>query len=69
MYGNCGGVYGLFPTNHVNIVVPLPDEEIDENAVAAQRETVEPEAQVYKAQVLYEFKAETEADLNLQVFF
>jgi hypothetical protein len=76
LYGQCAGYEGMFPSNFVNIVVPLQEESLDDQN---QPEDLPPVSE-YKprtnhssaqdfptAEALYQFDAETESDLNLRV--
>lgn len=69
----------MFPSNYVNVVVPLADvvEEIvpeptyspinvEQNS---NRVSIEQNFVNYYASINYDFNAETESDLNLQVHY
>lgn len=58
--GSCGGMEGMFPTNFVNVVVPLPDE------TAGNVQTQQSDDGVF-TDALYDFSPETDGDLGLQV--
>ena len=62
----------MFPTNYVNVVVPLPEEDmysvpVDDNAQASQTVPLEDQFVKLYANIDYDFAAETESDLNLRV--
>jgi len=61
LYGTCAGYERMFPSNYVNVVVPLPENNSDSQRM------VQVESQNHYADVLYQFDAETESDLNLKV--
>lgn len=63
LYGTCAGYEGMFPSNFVNVVVPLADDNSNGQQAVEQQE----EKQYHYADVLYQFDAETESDLNLKV--
>lgn len=59
--GSCGGMEGVFPSNFVNIVVPLPEESYGSQNNAQSDDSL-------YADALYDFAPEAEGDLGLQVF-
>lgn len=71
LYGMCGGVEGMFPTGYVNIVVPLAEEQDVEVPQAISSENHDnvntTDYKQQSATALYQFVAETENDLSLEV--
>lgn len=74
--GFCGMVEGMFPANFVNVVVPLPDEELEIaqgggdtqlNYQPDYEDTQSQEYAQYYIQVLHDFEATEANDLTLRV--
>lgn len=75
LYGQCAGIEGMFPSNYVNVVVPLTDnveemsQPLNENIedTPSVGNSAPQSDQIYFADALYKFDAEAEGDLSLRV--
>jgi hypothetical protein len=64
LYGQCAGAEGMFPSNYVNVVVPLTDEDNQQPPEQDQTQLSNP---CFFADALYQFEAEADGDINLRV--